>query len=292
MDTGLFESLPDALIIVDAHGRIVRANAHADTLFGVSPGALIGQAIETLMPESVRARHREHRMDYAASPRMRPMGAGGMTLVGRRHDGEEFPVEIALSPIAGDAGQARFLASIRDVSETLRARQALARARYDGLIAQLGQEALETRSMEWLVDRLPARLAATLGSDVDVGLCLRDASGRAEWVATSGAVARTVDPEVVLHGRSRHPCLAGTRSGIDPRNAPGARANARVRRSDRGRYGFRTPAPGSSAARAGIGRASAIRLRSPTASRPGPPSPASRPTAWPRVHRPARAPSR
>ena len=198
MDTGLFESLPDALIIVDAHGRIVRTNAHADTLFGFPPGALIGQAIEALMPESSRARHREHRINYAASPRMRPMGAGGMVLVGRRHDGEEFPVEIALSPLAVDAGQARFLASIRDVSETLRARQALARARYDGLIAQLGQEALETRSMEWLVDRLPARLAATLGSDVDVGLCLRDASGRAEWVATSGAVARTVDPELVL----------------------------------------------------------------------------------------------
>src|SRR5207342_3924936 len=94
MDTGLFESLPDALIIVDAQGRIVRANAHAAVLFGFPPGALIGQPIEALMPEPVRARHREHRMEYAASPRMRPMGAGGMVLVGRRHDGEEFPVEI------------------------------------------------------------------------------------------------------------------------------------------------------------------------------------------------------
>src|SRR4249919_2636865 len=198
MDTGLFETLPDALILVDAQGRIVRANARAEALFGFPPGTLAGQAIEHLIPESVRASHREHREAYARAPRMRPMGTGGMTLVGQRSNGDVFPVEIALSPLADDAGEVRFLASIRDISETLRARQALVRARYDALIAQLGQEALETRSMEWLVDRLPARLAATLGSDVDVGLCLRDSTGRAEWVATSGAVARTVDPELVL----------------------------------------------------------------------------------------------
>ena len=233
MDTGLFETLPDALILVDAQGRIVRANARAEALFGFPQGTLAGQAIEHLIPESVRASHREHREAYARAPRMRPMGTGGMTLVGQRNNGDVFPVEIALSPLAGDAGEVQFLASIRDISETLRARQALVRARYDALIAQLGQEALETRSMEWLVDRLPGRLAATLGSDVDVGLCLRKAAGHAEWVAGSGAAARKADPDAVFMAMEREEAGDAERALLGAH--PGSQACAVAAVSDRTR---------------------------------------------------------
>ncbi|MGO4550429.1 PAS domain S-box protein [Lysobacter sp. 2RAF19] len=196
MDTGLFDALPDALLIVDTHGRILRANANAHRMFGHATGNLVGLDIEALMPESVRTRHRDHRTAYANAPRVRPMGAGGMALVGQRRDGEQFPVEIALAPLPTQTGVKQFLASVRDISETLRAQQALERARYDRVIADLGQEALEARSPDAFVDALPMRLATTMGSDVHVAFWLRDATDGPRWTSTSDNVVRTIPAQL------------------------------------------------------------------------------------------------
>ena len=197
MDTGLFEALPDALLIVDAEGNILRANGNAHRMFGYSEGTLIGHVVEQLIPESLRSQHRKHRAVYSAQPRVRPMGAGGMTLVGQRRDGEQFPIEIALAPLQFE-GATRFLASVRDVSETLRARQALERARYDRLIAELGQDALQEMSSLALVDRMPERLATALGPDVCIGLWQRNAEqGRAGWTRSSHSSLRGVDAGVI-----------------------------------------------------------------------------------------------
>lgn len=144
----LFETAPDAMIVVDRGGRIVLANPQAARLFGYPAEGLAGQPVELLMPEQVRDRHHAHRAGYMERPRERPMGTG-QELVGCRRDGSQFPVEIALSPITNDA-EALFAASIRDISETLRQRQALARARFDTYTAQIGQLALQTGNFEKL----------------------------------------------------------------------------------------------------------------------------------------------
>jgi PAS domain S-box-containing protein len=158
---GLFEAVPDALIVVDGDGRIVQANGQAERLFGYPQGALAKVAIEQLIPESARERHRAHRARYMVQPHVRPMGVTGQSLIGQRLDGAQFPVEIALSPIGGDR-EPRYLASVRDISETQRARQALVRARYDALAARIGQLALEAQDESGVVDQVPALLAAAL----------------------------------------------------------------------------------------------------------------------------------
>jgi PAS domain S-box-containing protein len=157
----LFESVPDALVIVDGTGRIALANGHAERMFGYPAGGLAGLAIEALMPAGVRGRHVQHRDGYMAAPRVRPMGGTGQALIGQRLDGEQFPVEIALSPLASPEGP-RFLASVRDISETQRARQALVRARYDATVARIGQRALESRDGGDVIDSLPRWLAESL----------------------------------------------------------------------------------------------------------------------------------
>ena len=53
----LLESAPDAIIIVDGHGRISVANHQTEQLLGYSRDELIGQPIEVLLPERFRGGH-------------------------------------------------------------------------------------------------------------------------------------------------------------------------------------------------------------------------------------------
>lgn len=158
----LFESVPDALLVVGRDGRIELANENAERLFGYASGQLSGLSVEELVPAGVRERHRGHRERYMSQPRVRPMGGANMTLVGQRRDGQQFPVEIALSPLDSSDASSRYLASVRDISETQRARQALARARYDMVIARIGQLALASTDEESVIERLPGLLAEVM----------------------------------------------------------------------------------------------------------------------------------
>ena len=58
---GLFEAVPDALVVIGADGRIIHANAHTEALFGHARGSLEGREIEDLVPAPARSRHRGYR---------------------------------------------------------------------------------------------------------------------------------------------------------------------------------------------------------------------------------------
>jgi PAS domain S-box-containing protein len=122
----LFEYSPDVIVVSDPHGRIVRVNAKVEQTFGYARGELIGQPIETLVPERYRNVHLQHRESYANHPRMRAMGAG-LELYARRKDATEFPVDIMLGPLEGSNGTL-ILSVIRDLSEKREAQEALQRS--------------------------------------------------------------------------------------------------------------------------------------------------------------------
>jgi PAS domain S-box-containing protein len=106
---GLLEAMPDALVVIDERGRILRVNAQTERLFGYPRREILGQEIEVLVPERFRAGHVGQRGDYCAAPHVRPMGKG-LELYGRRKDGREIPVEISLSlcvPKTSSAGRIR-----------------------------------------------------------------------------------------------------------------------------------------------------------------------------------------
>jgi PAS domain S-box-containing protein len=119
----LFESAPDANILVDEKGRIINLNKQVEARFGYRREELIGKPVETLLPVRSQDIHQRHRQHFAREPRTRSMGLG-LELFGQHRDGSEFPVDITLSPMHMEEGLL-ILAVVRDITYRKEAERAL-----------------------------------------------------------------------------------------------------------------------------------------------------------------------
>ncbi len=123
----LLESASEGIVLIDAAGRITLVNHAAERMFGYPRAELLGQTLDVLLPERVRAAHARHRDGYFAEPRVRTMGIG-LDLSGRRRDGTEFPVEISLSYVESPDGRVA-MAFVTDITERKRVEAQLQRQR-------------------------------------------------------------------------------------------------------------------------------------------------------------------
>jgi PAS domain S-box-containing protein len=114
----LLDAAPDA-IAVTRDGRIELVNAATERLFGYARDELLGQPVEMLLPERLRAGHVAHRAASLTRPRGEATRAS-LDAFGLRRDGREFPVEIGLSPLPTPDG-VLVTEVIRDVTARRRA---------------------------------------------------------------------------------------------------------------------------------------------------------------------------
>lgn len=152
------EAAPNAMILVNAEGKIELTNVQVEAIFGYSRQELVGQPVEMLIPERFRAQHPEYRNSYFTHPKAREMGAG-RELFGQRKDGGEVPIEIGLSPMQTSEGLFA-LASIVDITQRRAAELEAARQRDD--LAHLSRVALLTELSGSLAHELNQPLGALL----------------------------------------------------------------------------------------------------------------------------------
>ncbi len=102
----------DGIITFDAEGRIESANPAAQAIFGGSCATLRACGLAALIPEGLTPAARWWEDGHAPG--------GPRTARGRRRDGREFPLEIAVVPMSVD-GVRTFAAFVRDITERERA---------------------------------------------------------------------------------------------------------------------------------------------------------------------------
>ena len=153
----LLESAPQAIVLVDDQGQIRLTNAQAAKVFGYSRAEMQDQVIEMLLPERVSNQHNQHRAKYAVEPSMRILGTGP-DFIGRRKDGSEFPIDLALSAIETTDGLL-LTAFVRDITERKRIETALSHyVQRMEILHEIDRGIAEARSAEVLIDATLRRL--------------------------------------------------------------------------------------------------------------------------------------
>jgi PAS domain S-box-containing protein len=211
----IVELAPDALLVVDDLGQISLVNRQTELMFGYDRNELLGHPIELLIPERSRATHRRHRTQFMAEPRTRPMGLD-LPLFGRRRDGSEFPVEIGLSPLRGEAEFA-VVAIVRDITERRRveAERAAAEAANQELrkLQAITDSALRQLNLEDLLSTLLDRVRQAMAVD-NVAILLVNRSDGTLTLSTAQG------PEEGLTGQVRIPIGEGVAGRIAATQAP------------------------------------------------------------------------
>ena len=122
--SAIITSAFDAILTMDAAGRVVEFNPAAQAMFGYDEQDALGRPLaELIIPERFREGHR------AGVQRL--LAGGSSTVLGRRlevsalrHDGTEFPVELVIARLEGTQS-VLFTGFLRDLTELRRAQDEL-----------------------------------------------------------------------------------------------------------------------------------------------------------------------
>lgn len=113
----VLDAVAEAIVTIDARGRIVGFNPAAEQTFGLALDQALGRPVTDLMPAGLAAAH-------DAALRARPADAparavsGDQPLIARHRDGHEFPIELTVAD-ADSQGERLHIGVIRDITDRL-----------------------------------------------------------------------------------------------------------------------------------------------------------------------------
>jgi PAS domain S-box-containing protein len=124
----LVADCPDAIIYADRDGRVRFWNGSATRIFGFAEAEALGQTLDLILPEGLRARHWEgyHRVTGGGASRY---GEGEVLAVpAMRKDGTRISVEFTILPVSDATGAVLgIVAFLRDVTARFEELRALRR---------------------------------------------------------------------------------------------------------------------------------------------------------------------
>jgi PAS domain S-box-containing protein len=217
----------DAIISVDESRQMIIFNQGAEHIFGYSADEIAGQTLDVLLPERLKAVHRQHIKDFAESDVTARLMGERQEILGRRKNGQEFPAEASISKLEV-AGKRFFTVVLRDITDRKRAEvereklidqlQALNKAA-QAITSELSLEHVLRKIAEAAQDLIQARYAA---------LGVHDGHGHLSRFITAGIESQAYDKigplpagrgllgmllhqgqSLIIHDLANHPEAAG-----------------------------------------------------------------------------------
>jgi two-component system sensor kinase FixL len=111
----IFDSAPDALIVIDEHGTVQSYSAAARRMFSWEAAEVLGRNVAMLMPSPYRAEHDDYVRRYLETGEKRIIGIGRI-VTGERKDGSTFPMELSVGELSTSRGRF-FTGFVRDLTE-------------------------------------------------------------------------------------------------------------------------------------------------------------------------------
>jgi PAS domain S-box-containing protein len=125
---GLVADCPDAVIYADAAGKIRFWNRSATRIFGYEAVEAVGQTLDLIVPERLRARHWEGYERVMAGGESRYGEGDVLAVPAMRKDGSRISIEFTVLPVRDNSGVMLGIAAfLRDTTARFEELRALRR---------------------------------------------------------------------------------------------------------------------------------------------------------------------
>lgn len=138
----IIETASNAIVTIDAHGKVNLWNSSAEKIFGYSYEEMAGKPLTLIMPERYRPLHQKA-LEQSILTKQSTLPGKTIEMEGLRKDGEEFPLELSIGRWETKEG-VFFTGIIRDITKRKRIEKELQEAH------RLLEKRVEERTAELL----------------------------------------------------------------------------------------------------------------------------------------------